>query len=279
MKPMLTVITAAIIAAASVQAAIRPRQPLAGHDAPTATADRTVPLCNGIMSVMMYGGTDTDSISIAYPPLCDATVSRKQGPTKLAMLCIADRNSGPVSAYSRRMAHDSALCTDVYTRDSVTITRQCFVSRPDKLLAIRLKSSVPGALNCTLSLSSPTSARVKGSNGSQLTLTGHATAYDGSSLRFCSILKTVTDGGSTTASPNGIDISHATEAVIYVVCATDRDKFSDPYAADASQYIERAADYAWHTVNYSFDEFLNRHVAYCLSHAAARNGAGSCRRP
>lgn len=279
MHSLPTVITAAIIAAASVQAVIRPRQPLAGHDTPTATADRTVPMCNGIMSVMIYGGTETDSISITSPHRCTTTVPDQTGPTKLAMLCITDRNSGLVSAYSRRLATDSALFTDAYTRDTVTITRQCFVSRPDKLTAICLKSSVPGALNCTLSLSSPTSGKVKGSNGNQLTLTGHATANDGSPLRFCTILKTVTHGGSTTASPSGIDISCATEAMIYVVCATDRDESSDPYATDASQYIERAADYAWHTVNYTFDEFLNRHVAYSLSHAATRNGAGHCRRP
>lgn len=63
--------------------------------------------------------------------------------------CRANRTEPVVKAtdYYRELDLNQAICRDRYEKDGVTYEREYFASHPDRLIAIRLKSSVPGKLN------------------------------------------------------------------------------------------------------------------------------------
>ncbi len=62
--------------------------------------------------------------------------------------------SDNVTAYERTLDLDGALAKTVYTVGGVTYTRSVFASYPDKVIVIRLEASQPGRVNFNASLSS-----------------------------------------------------------------------------------------------------------------------------
>ena len=292
-------ITAAAMAAlAATQATAQQPPLLLWYDTPARHFEEALPIGNGKMGALIYGGTDSNTIFLNDITLWtgkpvdrneDAGASRwipeirkalfnedyraadslqlnVQGHNSeyyqpLGTLTITDNNSGPATEYRRELCLDSALCKDSYTRNATTFSREYFASHPDRLIAVRLRASKPGAINCSVSLSSLVPHTVKAFGGGQLTMTGHALGDPNNSIHFCTILRATAKGGTTHATDSTITISGATEATVYIVNATSFNGFDKHPVSQGAPYLENAADDAWHTVNLTYDEFKRRHVA------------------
>ena len=172
----------------------------------------------------------------------------------LATMYLVDMNKGDVTDYYRELDIDSAVCRDRYKRKGQTITREYFASNPDKLIAIRLKGNV----NCKIVMTAQVPHQVKSSNN-QLTMTGHATGDANESIHFCTMLQVKTDGEVSTADST-LTIANAQEAVVYLVNETSFNGYDKHPVKEGAPYIENATDDIWHTQNYSYDEFLTRHI-------------------
>ena len=196
--------------------------------------------------------------------LADSLQLHVQGPNSqhfqpLGTLHIEDLSPGKVSDYHRSLNIDSAIIRDRYIRNGKTIEREYFASHPDKLIAIRLR----GDVNCRISLTAQIPHKVKviaNCQNHQLTMTGHATGDPQESIHFCTILKAKTDG-EVTASDSSLIISKAHEAIIYIVNETSFNGFDKHPVSDGAPYLNNVIDDIWHTENYSFDVFLERHLA------------------
>ena len=262
------------------------------YDRPADFFEESLPIGNGKLGALVYGGTDDNIIYLnditlwtgkpvdrdldkdahQWIPkirealfkedyqLADSLQLHVQGPNSqyfqpLGTLHIKDLGLGLVSGYHRRLSLDSAIVQDSYVRDGKTIKREYFASHPDKLIAIRLQ----GDVNCRISLTAQTPHKVKSSN-SQLTMTGHASGNPQESIHFCTMLTVKTDG-QVTAADSSLTISHATEAIVYVVNETSFNGFDRHPVKEGAPYLEKATDDIWHTQNYTYDEFYSRHLA------------------
>ena len=165
------------------------------YDQPARYFEESLPIGNGKLGALVYGGTDDNVIHLNDITLwtgkpvdrnldkdahqwipkirealfredyktADSLQLHVQGPNSqfyqpLGTLHIYDLNAGAVTGYRRALSLDSALVTDGYVRGgSATITREYFASHPDKLIAIRLT----GDINCRLVLTSQVPHRVK----------------------------------------------------------------------------------------------------------------------
>lgn len=172
----------------------------------------------------------------------------------LATMYLVDMNKGDVTDYYRELDIDSAVCRDRYKRKGQTVTRDYFASNPDKLIAIRLK----GDVNCKIVMTAQVPHQVKSSNN-QLTMTGHATGDANETIHFCTMLQVKTDGEVSTADST-LTIANAQEAVVYLVNETSFNGYDKHPVREGAPYIENATDDIWHTQNYSYDEFLTRHI-------------------
>ena len=173
----------------------------------------------------------------------------------LATMYLVDMNKGGVTDYYRELDIDSAICSDRYTRNGQTITREYFASNPDKLIAIRLK----GAVNCKIVMTAQVPHKVKSYNN-QLTMTGHAIGDAMETIHFCTMLQVKTDGEVST-SDSTLTIANAKEAVIYLVNETSFNGYDKHPVKEGAPYIENASDDIWHTQNYTYNEFRTRHIA------------------
>ena len=262
------------------------------YDRPADYFEESLPIGNGKLGALVYGGTDDNIIYLnditfwtgkpvdknldkdahEWIPkirealfnedykLADSLQHYVQGPNSqyfqpLGTLHIKDLGLGAVSDYHRSLSLDSAIIKDKYVRDGKTIEREYFASNPDKLIAIRMR----GDINCRIALTAQVPHQVK-TIPSQLTMTGHATGDARESIHFCTMISVKTDG-ETTASDSSLTITNAKEAILYIVNETSFNGFDKHPVREAAPYLEKAANDLWHTQNYGYDDFYTRHLA------------------
>ena len=262
------------------------------YDRPADFFEESLPIGNGKLGALVYGGTDDNIIYLnditfwtgkpvdknldkdahKWIPkirealfkedykLADSLQHYVQGPNSqyyqpLGTLHIKDLGLGAVSDYHRSLSLDSAIIKDKYVRNGKAIEREYFASNPDKLIAIRLR----GDINCRIALTAQVPHQVK-AIPTQLTMTGHATGEDQESIHFCTMISIKTDG-ETTASDSSLTITNAKEAILYIVNETSFNGFDKHPVREAAPYLENAANDLWHTQNYGYDEFYTRHLA------------------
>ena len=262
------------------------------YDKPATYFEESLPIGNGKLGALVYGGTDDNIIYLnditlwtgkpvdrnldadahKWIPdirkalfnedyqLADSLQLHVQGPNSqhfqpLGTLHIKDLGLGEVSNYHRSLNLDSAIIKDSYLRNGKTIEREYFASNPDKLIAIRLR----GDINCRIALTAQVPHKVK-AIPTQLTMTGHATGNPQESIHFCTMLNVKTDG-EVSAADSSLTITQAKEAIIYIVNETSFNGFDKHPVSEGAPYLETVANDIWHTQNFTFDEFYNRHLA------------------
>lgn len=161
------------------------------YDAPGEYFEESLPIGNGKLGALVYGGTEDNLIQFnditfwtgkpvnrnddegahKWIPeirkalfnedykLADSLQLHVQGNNSqfyqpLATLHIFDDNKNPASGYYRELDIDSALCRDTYIKGGVRYTREYLASNPDKVIAMRIKSDRKGAISYVLSLTS-----------------------------------------------------------------------------------------------------------------------------
>lgn len=259
--------------------------------------EESLPIGNGKMGALVYGDTEDERIclnditlwtgypvdlstdSTAYKALpsirkalfredyrtADSLQLQLQGNNSqyyqpLAQLHIIDNNTNATTHYKRTLDLDSALVYVEYQKGDVHYTREYFASHPDRLIAIRLRADKRKALSFSVSLSSLVPHYAKASN-TQITMTGHAMGDPKNAIHFCCILKAESPDGRIFASDSTLTVDAATEATLYVVNQTSFNGYDKHPVSQGAPYVENAADDAWHTVNHTYNEFKQRHIA------------------
>lgn len=179
----------------------------------------------------------------------------------LATVHLYDWNEGKVKRYQRTLDIDRAIASDRFDRNGVTFTREYIASNPDRTIAIRLTASEKGALNFRIALGSQLPHEVKASQGGQLTMTGHATGDAKESVHFCTIVRLCETDGAVTADSEGLTLRHGSEATIYFVNATSYNGPRNHPVTAGAPYLEKAADDAWHTANTNYEQVRSAHVS------------------
>ena len=266
------------------------------YNKPATAFEESLPIGNGKLGALIYGGANNDSIYLnditlwtgkpvnreeggdAYkwiPKIREALFKEDykaadslqlhvQGHNSeyyqpLAIINIKDANKGQFSNYKRELSLDNAMAALSYTREGIKYQREYFASHPDKMIAIRLTASQKKAINCDISLTSLIPHQVKASN-KQLTITGHAMGKPENSTHFCSILSIKNEDGTITASDSTLHLQGVSEAVIYLVNETSYNGFDKHPVKEGAPYIEKVNDNAWHLVNYTYPELKQRHI-------------------
>ena len=266
------------------------------YDQPARFFEESLPIGNGKIGALLYGGVDTDSLYLNDITLWtgqpvdrneDAGASKwipeirkalfeedyakadslqhyvqghnSQFYQPLGMIYIKDNNPGTVSGYYRSLSLDSAISTVSYLRNGVKYNREYLASNPDKVIAVHLTANQAKALNCSVSLTSQVPHRVKASN-KQLTMLGHAIGDEKNSIHFCSILRVDHHGGTVSYSDSTLVLSNVDEATIYLVNETSFNGFDKHPVKEGADYLNNATDEAWHLVNCTWQEIKERHI-------------------
>ena len=297
MKHLLFTFALAASGFLSNQAATVSKGPLPNklwYNKPAYAFEESLPLGNGKLGALVYGGANNDSIQLnditlwtgvpvnpneggeAYkwiPKIREALFKEDyktadslqhyvQGHNSefyqpLGMINIKDCNQGEFTDYYRELSLDNSLATVRYRRNGIQYTKEYFASHPDKMIAITLSASQKRAINSDISL---IPHQVKASRG-QLTMTGHVLGDEAKSTHYCTMLQVKNTDGKVWASDSTLHLKDVSEAIIYLINETSYNGFDKHPVKEGAPYIENVADDAWHLANFTYDEFKQRHIA------------------
>ena len=162
------------------------------YDKPATRFEEALPLGNGSMGVMVYGGVGEETLNLNEETLwgggpvnpdptpdapkylpevrrllfegkwakAAAVLRNIQGPNvqsfvPMGNLYIRQDVGGKATDYNRRLDIGRAVATTSFTIDSVEYTREVFVSAPARVAVMRLRASKPGALTFSVSGDTP----------------------------------------------------------------------------------------------------------------------------
>jgi alpha-L-fucosidase 2 len=262
---------------------------------PAASWNEALPIGNGRLGAMVFGGVVNERIQLNDDTLWAGTPKDRINPkalealpqirqlifegkneeaTKLAdkaMMGIPhnvesyqtlgdihfnDLNTGEVSLYRRWLDLDQAVARTSFLQNGIQFERSVFASPADDVLVIRWSSSKANSINFTVNLNRPEQFTTEMIGDNQLHMFGQAS---GNGVKFDSVMKVVTAGGTCSAQNNRLVVSGANEATIYLTSKTDynaknyrRPKANDRLAA-CLDTIKKAS-------SQSYGNMLNRHL-------------------
>lgn len=191
---------------------------------------QSLPLGCGYLGANVFGIPERERVQI--------TENSLQNPGELGglnnfaeiYLHFPEHKMEAITEYERRLSLDDAVASCHYRFEGNLYTREYFTSYPSRCLAVRLKSEKAGSLQFTAELSVPyikdyakepgdgggKSGRVF-AEGDRIFCTGKMHYYD---ISFSGGLVVKTDG-SLEQKGEMLQVTGATEAVIYFVCKTN----------------------------------------------------------
>ncbi|MFI0898202.1 glycosyl hydrolase family 95 catalytic domain-containing protein [Streptomyces sp. NPDC020983] len=168
------------------------------YDKPAGEWLEALPLGNGRLGAMVFGGVDTEQFQLNEDTLWAGGPYEPANPQGLANLPEIRRRvfagewesaqdlinstflgnpvgelmyqtvgnlrltipgTGAVSSYRRELDLDSAVATTAYVRNGVAYRREAFASHIDQVMVVRLTADTPGALSFTATFDSPQQAQ------------------------------------------------------------------------------------------------------------------------
>ncbi|MCF0159196.1 MAG: glycoside hydrolase family 95 protein, partial [Bacteroidaceae bacterium] len=183
------------------------------------------------------------------------------------------------TAYQRTLDISKAVSQTTYTQDGVHYQRDYFVSAPDSVVIIRLKSDKKGALNLRFSLSCQLPSIIRADDSHTLSSEGYAAYrsypnyywqqkqrfyYDPNrGIHFKTILKAVPTDGEIHGSEDGraIEVHDCTEVMLVVSNVTSFNGAGKDPVKEGRDYrtlVERRIQAA---SSQTYDQLLSTHVS------------------
>lgn len=179
--------------------------------------------------------------------------------------------------YYRQLNLTDATSLVRYTANGVTYTRDYFISKPDQLMVVRLKSSRKGALAFTVRFNSLLRYQTS-ATGNVLKATGYAPQkaepnYRGNipnavvfdpakGTRFTTLLGIKTqDGGTVATTDTSLTLKGGTEALLFVSIATSFNGFDKDPATNGLPHEAIATDRLNRAMGKSYAQLLAAHVS------------------
>ena len=202
--------------------------------------------------------------------LCDQYISSKSAhgmPYQTAGSLMLDFDGiTDFTDYYRELDIDRAVALTRFKANGTEYTRECFVSFPDQVIAVRLTASAKGALTFKASYNLPyredriisRSAQVTGKQA-VMTVSCKGDDHEGSEgkIRFTDKTLIIPEGGQMTADDNTIAVSGADAVTIYISIGTNfvnyqsvsgdenqvADRWIEPLSKGKKKYDKMLADH------------------------------------
>lgn len=267
-------------------------KPALVYSRPSAKWMGALPLGNGRLGAMVYGGTDVETIALNEVTMWsgqpDPEANNLCGPDRLRemreaflsgdykrgndlgwqYLCghgksfgtnlpfgdlLIETGGGDVSGYRRELALDEAVARVGFVCGGTRFSREYFASNPAQALVVRYTADKAHALSATVSMRMLRHSEVT-ARANQIDITGDA-RFDKNGeggVRFRGIVRVMADGGSVRAVGDRLVVDRADAMTIIVDIRTDFQNLN--YRSQCLNTVKTAA-------SRPYDELKREHVA------------------
>lgn len=288
-KQVITIVLSAML---GIKVMAADSKPALVYSRPSAKWMGALPLGNGRLGAMVYGGTDVETIALNEVTMWsgqpDPEANNLCGPDRLRemreaflsgdykrgndlgwqYLCghgksfgtnlpfgdlLIETGGGDVSGYRRELALDEAVARVGFVCGGTRFSREYFASNPAQALVVRYTADKAHALSATVSMRMLRHSEVT-ARANQIDITGDA-RFDKNGeggVRFRGIVRVMADGGSVRAVGDRLVVDRADAMTIIVDIRTDFQNLN--YRSQCLNTVETAA-------SRTYDELKREHVA------------------
>lgn len=288
-KQVITIVLSAML---GIEVMAADSKPALVYSRPSAKWMGALPLGNGRLGAMVYGGTDVETIALNEVTMWsgqpDPEANNLCGPDRLRemreaflsgdykrgndlgwqYLCGHGKSfgtnlpfgdlligtvGGDVSGYRRELALDEAVARVGFVCGGTRFSREYFASNPAQALVVRYTADKAHALSATVSMRMLRHSEVT-ARANQIDITGDA-RFDKNGeggVRFRGIVRVMADGGSVRAVGDRLVVDRADAMTIIVDIRTDFQNLN--YRSQCLNTVETAA-------SRPYDELKREHVA------------------
>lgn len=214
-----------------------------------------LPLGNGFLGAMVFGGTKQERIQFNESSLITGTTNKVGNYQPFGNVLI-NFNHGKVTGYQRQLLLNDGVQKISYSAGSNKINRIYFISNPDRVMVMKYTSAGNAAISCRIMLSDAHSSKTIVS-GSKLIFNGKLAENN---MEYEARLQVKISGGSMVGDSAGIEVKNANELTLYLVAGTSfvndplvQFKGTAPHKKLEQQLISAGAK--------SYGQLYNRHVA------------------
>lgn len=288
-KQVITIVLSAML---GIEVMAADSKPALVYSRPSAKWMGALPLGNGRLGAMVYGGIDVETIALNEVTMWsgqpDPEANNLCGPDRLRemreaflsgdykrgndlgwqYLCghgksfgtnlpfgdlLIGTGGGDVSGYRRELALDEAVARVGFVCGGTRFSREYFASNPAQALVVRYTADKAHALSATVSMRMLRHSEVT-ARANQIDITGDA-RFDKNGeggVRFRGIVRVMADGGSVRAVGDRLVVDRADAMTIIVDIRTDFQNLN--YRSQCLNTVETAA-------SRPYDELKREHVA------------------
>lgn len=186
------------------------------YDKPAANWNEALPVGNGSLGGMIFGGTDKERIQFNEQTLWTGDEIKMGNYQPFGDLLIDSPELANATGYRRELDLSEAVHRSTFASNGVKFTREVFSSHPDKVMVIRLSADKPGAISCNIRLTDMHKAKIS-TSGDTLSASG---SLD-NQLQYESRVKVIAEEGKTAISGQHLTLTGANSATILLAAATN----------------------------------------------------------
>jgi alpha-L-fucosidase 2 len=191
------------------------------YKAPASGWLEAIPVGNGRMGAMLFGGVAKERIQFNEQTLVPGTSATKgvdfYQPFGDVHIDFPGAPAATPADYHRELDLDSAAARVSYSAGGVTYSRELVASLPSNLIAFRLSASRPGSLTFTARLTDFRKNTVTSPTADSLAFEGKLS----NGLAYAAALRVVAEKGSVSSSAGSVTVTGADSATLYLAAATD----------------------------------------------------------
>ncbi|MCT4586776.1 MAG: glycoside hydrolase family 95 protein [Carboxylicivirga sp.] len=158
-----------------------------------------------------------------------------------------------ITDYRRELDIERAISKTIYKSNGHLVSQKVFVSAPNQVMIVHLKTDNPEGFNGEIRLSRPDdnghpTVKLSTNQKGQLLMTGEVTQRDGkfnsepapisSGVKFETLVQVDNKEGKITPATNSLKVEKVKEAVLYLVCNTSY--YHNDFSAQNQKNLEKA---------------------------------------
>lgn len=186
------------------------------YDKPATSWLEALPVGNGSLGGMIFGGTDKERIQFNEQTLWTGDEIKMGAYQPFGDLFIDSPELANATNYRRELDLSEAVHRTTFTANGVNFTREVFSSHPDKVMVVRLGADKPGSVSGTIRLTDMHKAKISAA-GDTITATGSLE----NGLAYESRVRVIAEKGTLSVSGDNLSLEGADSAVILLAAATD----------------------------------------------------------
>jgi len=217
------------------------------YDRPASCWNEALPVGNGRMGAMVFGGVSNERLQFNEQTLWTGTnASQKIGQNKSVDGAMGDYQPfGNVNLhfpghqqpadYRRELDLRTGIVTTRYRVGEVTFTREVFASHPDRVVVMRLSADKPASLSFSISLKD-VARRQLGAQPTHVSETDRQLSFGGrlsrpaaaapddlrwNDMAYHAALRVIPEGGSVTLAKGELSVTGADAVTLLLSAATD----------------------------------------------------------